>query len=72
MGPKINEKEAEVGPFKKPISILPPCSIHGVRGSRKTSCDGLADKVLRSTLTVFDAYNCGQSTARNVIFNIRF
>ena len=25
-------------------SILPPCSIHGMWGSRKTSCDGLAKK----------------------------
>ena len=25
-------------------SKLPPCSIHGMRGSRKTSCDGLANK----------------------------
>ena len=25
-------------------SILPPCSIHGMRGSRETSCDGLANK----------------------------
>ena len=26
------------------IGILPPCSIHGMWGSRNTSCDGLANK----------------------------
>ena len=26
------------------VGILPPCSIHGMRGSKKTSCDVLAKK----------------------------
>ena len=25
-------------------SILPPCSIHGIRDNRQTSCDGLTRK----------------------------
>ena len=34
-------------------SILSPCSIHGMRGSRKTSCDGLANKKYFYFLSIF-------------------
>ena len=37
-------------------SIPPPCSIHGMRGSRKTSCDGLANKT--TAKSVYTADEC--------------
>ena len=32
------------------MSILPPCSINEMWGSRKTSCDGLANKEIKPQL----------------------
>ena len=34
--------------------MLPPCSIHGMRGGRKTSCYGLANKKVCGIVRLLD------------------
>ena len=62
--PKINEKEARVGPFLKKTnnSIPPPCPIQGMWGGRITSCVAVQYKVLQ--------YLCFSYFGKNTFYSI--